>query len=168
MRPENSLLLCPEDSETQVSWSLEVCNQGNKGDSTCLPLTSACRSFFFFFDIGEFKHHGLKETGLSGAAQGCFTKQQVAPGLPSLGCKSYYRYHSSLSLYSLPLCLLSFHHSVVKNLPVMQETQVQSLGWEDPLKEEMATHSSTLAWKILWTEEPGGLQFTESQGVGYN
>ena len=48
--------------------------------------------------------------------------------------------------------------SVVKNLPIMQETQVQSLGQEDPLEKEMATHSSILAWKIPWTEEPGGLQ----------
>ena len=45
----------------------------------------------------------------------------------------------------------------VKNLPAMQETQVQSLGQEDPLEEEMATHSSILALEILWTEEPGGL-----------
>ena len=43
-------------------------------------------------------------------------------------------------------------------LPVMQETWVQSLSWEDPLEKEMATHSSTLAWKISWMEEPGGLQ----------
>ena len=48
--------------------------------------------------------------------------------------------------------------SMVKNLPVMQEMQVQSLGQEDPLEKEMATHSSILAWEILWTEEPGGLQ----------
>ena len=47
---------------------------------------------------------------------------------------------------------------VVKNLPAMQETQVQSLGREDPLEKEMATHSRIHAWKILWTEEPGGLQ----------
>ena len=48
----------------------------------------------------------------------------------------------------------------VKNLPTMQETQetqVQSLGWEDPLEEEMATHSGILAWEIPWTEEPGGV-----------
>ena len=45
----------------------------------------------------------------------------------------------------------------VKNLPGMQETQVGSLGWEDPLEKEMATHSNILAWKIPWTEEPGGL-----------
>ena len=47
---------------------------------------------------------------------------------------------------------------MVKNLPAMQETRVQSLGWEDPLEKEMATHSSILAWEIPWTEEPGGLQ----------
>ena len=47
---------------------------------------------------------------------------------------------------------------MVKNLPAMQETQVQSLGWEDPLEKEMATHSSILAWETPWTEEPGGLQ----------
>ena len=46
---------------------------------------------------------------------------------------------------------------MVKNLPAMQETQIQSLGWEDPLKKEMAAHSSILTWKIPWTEEPGGL-----------
>ena len=45
-----------------------------------------------------------------------------------------------------------------KNLPAMQETQVQSLGWEDPLEKEMATHSSILAWETPWTEGPGGLQ----------
>ena len=51
----------------------------------------------------------------------------------------------------------------VTNLPAMQETQVQSLGREDPLEKKMATHASTLAWKILWTEEPGGLQSMGSQ-----
>ena len=48
--------------------------------------------------------------------------------------------------------------SVVKNPPAKQETQVQSLGWEDPLEKEMATHSSILAWIVPWTEKPGGLQ----------
>ena len=47
---------------------------------------------------------------------------------------------------------------MVKNLPAMQETQVRSLGQEDPLKKSIATHSSILAWRIPWTEEPGGLQ----------
>ena len=56
----------------------------------------------------------------------------------------------------------------VKNLPEMQETQVQSLGWEDPLEKEMASHSSTIAWKIPWTEELCGLQSTGSQRVGHD
>ena len=75
--------------------------------------------------------------------------------------------------------LLLFSHSVVlrvaslaaqriKRLPAMQETRVQSLGWEDPLEKETATHSSTLAWKIPWTEEPGRLQSTGSQRVGHD
>ena len=52
---------------------------------------------------------------------------------------------------------------MVKHLSAMQETWVRSLGWEDPLEKEMAAHSSTLAWKIPWTEEPGGLQPMGSQ-----
>ena len=56
----------------------------------------------------------------------------------------------------------------LKNLPAVQETWVQSLGWEDPLGKEMATHSSILAWKISWTEEPGGLQSMGSQRVGHD
>ena len=55
---------------------------------------------------------------------------------------------------------------MVKNLPAMQETQVQFLGQEDPLENEMATHSSILAWRISWTEEPVGLESVGSQRVG--
>ena len=56
----------------------------------------------------------------------------------------------------------------VKCLPAMQETRVRSLGWEDPLEKAMAPHSSTLAWKIPWTEEPGGLQSVGSPRVGHD
>ena len=56
----------------------------------------------------------------------------------------------------------------VKRLPAMQETQVQSLGQEDPLEKEMATHSSILAWKIPWTEEPGRLQSMGLQRVRHD
>ena len=56
---------------------------------------------------------------------------------------------------------------MVKNLPVMQETQVPSLGQEDPLEESMATHSSVLAWEIQGTKEPGGLQSTGLQRLGH-
>ena len=56
----------------------------------------------------------------------------------------------------------------VKRLPAMQETWFRSLDQEDPLEKEMATHSSTLAWKIPWTEKPGGLQPMGSQRVGHD
>ena len=57
---------------------------------------------------------------------------------------------------------------MVKNLPAVQETQVQSLGQEDPLEKDMATHSRILAWEIPWTEGPGGLQSMGLQRVGHN
>ena len=56
----------------------------------------------------------------------------------------------------------------IKRLPAMQETQARSLGWEDPLEKEMATHSSILAWRIPWTEEPDGLRSMGSQRVGHD
>ena len=55
----------------------------------------------------------------------------------------------------------------ITNLPAKQETQIRSLGGEDPLENEMATYSSILVWTIPWTEEPGGLQSMESQRVGH-
>ena len=57
---------------------------------------------------------------------------------------------------------------MVKHLPTMRETCVQSLGWEDPLEKEMAIHSSTLAWKIPWMEEHGSLQSMGSQRIGHD
>ena len=57
---------------------------------------------------------------------------------------------------------------IVKNLPAVQETWVQSLGWGDPLEKGMAIYSSILAWRILWTEEPGGLQSMGLQRVGHD
>ena len=56
----------------------------------------------------------------------------------------------------------------LKNLPAMQETEVPSLGWEDPLEQEVASHSRILAWSIPWTEEPGELQSMESQRVRHD
>ena len=57
---------------------------------------------------------------------------------------------------------------MVKNPPAMQQNWVRSLGWEDPLEESIATHHNILAWRIPWTEEPGGLQSTGSQRVGHD
>ena len=66
-------------------------------------------------------------------------------------------------LVSLFGVLVSIVAQTVKNLPAMQETQVQSLGQEDPLEKDIATHSSILAWRIPWTKEPGRLQSMGSQ-----
>ena len=57
---------------------------------------------------------------------------------------------------------------LVKNPPAMRETWIRSLGWEDPLEKEVATHSNILAWRIPWTEEPGGLQSMGLQRVGHD
>ena len=70
--------------------------------------------------------------------------------------------------YTLIESKVSLMAQMVKNLPAMQKTQVGSLGREDPLEEEMATHSSILAWKIPWTEEPGRLQSMRLQRVEHN
>ena len=64
--------------------------------------------------------------------------------------------------------LASLVAHMAENPPAMQETWVWSLGWEDPLEKEMATHSRILAWRIPWTEEPGGLQSMRSQRVGHD
>ena len=66
------------------------------------------------------------------------------------------------------MCWASLVAQTVKHLPTMWEIRVQSLGQEDPLEKEMATHSSTFAWKIPWTKEPGRLQSMGSQRVGHD
>ena len=70
--------------------------------------------------------------------------------------------------YLLHLYFYTLVAQRLKHLPAMWETWVRSLGWEDPLEKEMATHSSILAWRIPWMEEPGGLQFMGLQRVGHN
>ena len=70
-----------------------------------------------------------------------------------------------LLLYLLGTSLVA---QLVKNLPAVQEIWVRSLGWEDPLETVMATHSSILAWRIPWTEKPGGLESMGSQRAGYD
>ena len=76
----------------------------------------------------------------------------------SISISNLYLYH----LYIFPV------GSVVKNLSGIQEMRVQSLGWEDPLEKEMATHSNISAWEIPWTEEPGRLQSMGSQRGRHN
>ena len=80
--------------------------------------------------------------------------------------------HTGNYLHSIYIMFMTIWASLmaqmVKNPPAVQETWVRSLGWEDPLEEGIANHSSTLAWKIPWTEEPGGPQFMGSQRVGHD
>ena len=96
------------------------------------------------------------------------------PPLPiSSDLRSTYHISTTIRLLSLLLELTPPHMAalvawLVKNLPVMQETWVQSLGLEDTLEKEMATHSSILAWRIPWTEKPSRLQSTGSQRVGHD
>ena len=78
-------------------------------------------------------------------------------GKPAVVCSSWYGF--------IPIATWWLR---LKRLPTMQETRVRSLGREDPLEKEMATHSSTLAWGIPWTEEYGGPQSMGSQRVGHN
>ena len=75
---------------------------------------------------------------------------------------------SKLNVISLEILRTSLVAQRVKRLPSMQETWVRSLGGEDPLEKEMATHSSILAWKTSWMEKPGGLQSMETQRVGHD
>ena len=81
------------------------------------------------------------------------------------GCFSL---HHLLPFEHMPLDCPSGFPEMVKDLPAMKETQVQSLGQEDPLEEGMASHSSILAWEIPWTEKPGRLQSVGLQGVRYD
>ena len=74
----------------------------------------------------------------------------------------------SSGLLSQKITQVSLVAQMVKNLPAMQETWVRFLGWKDPLEKEMAIHSSTLAWKIPWTEELDRLQSMGSQRVGHD
>ena len=69
---------------------------------------------------------------------------------------------------TMPLYIRALVAQTVKRLSTMQETQVRSLGQEDPLEQKMAIHSSTITWKIPWTEEPGRLQSMGSQRVGHD
>ena len=84
-----------------------------------------------------------------------------------LGAHCYSR-HLALQNYVVPKGQAFLVAQTVKNLPAIQETWVSSLGQEDPLEKRTATHSSILAWRIPWTEEPGGLPFMGLQRISHN
>ena len=107
----------------------------------------------------------------------------IATGPPGKSCKHFLKESTFISslrdisqspkaneqLSKYSLCTqASLVAQLVKNPPVMQETWVRSLGWEDPLEKGKAAHSSILAWRIPWTEEPGGLQPVGSQRIRHN
>ena len=80
----------------------------------------------------------------------------------------FVRIHIYVHTYIHTYIWASVVAQTVKNLPAMCETSVQSLGWEDPLEKEVATHSGILAWRIPWTEEPGKVQSMGSKKVGHS
>ena len=97
------------------------------------------------------------------------TTLPLYPSLPAQLLCSTYTACSHLSFYNyIPKRGASLVAQMVKNLPAVQETWVPSLDWEDPLKEGRATNSSILAWRIPWTEEPGGLQSIGSHRVRHD
>ena len=103
--------------------------------------------------------HGLQHTRPS-----CLS---LPPRAYSNLCPLIGRCHPTISPSSFVFDL-SLVAQKVKRLPTMGETQVRSLGWEDPLEKEMTTHSSILAWRIPWTQEPGKLWFIGLQRVGHH
>ena len=80
----------------------------------------------------------------------------------------FVRIHIYVHTYIHTYIWASVVAQTVKNLPAMCETRVQSLGWDDPLEKEVATHSGILAWRLPWTEEPGKVQSTELQTVKHD
>ena len=99
---------------------------------------------------------GMSKAQLVAMGKGCIEKclvhREVGLGILYFQCVSGSIFERDLQRVGFP------GGSMVKNLPAKQETEVPSLGWEDPLEKEMATHSSILTWEIPWTGKPGGLQ----------
>ena len=109
------------------------------------------------------------DRGAWGARVHGVTKNQTRQSTPTQQIKT--RFFQFSSFYFCNTMLLSQDFPVaqmVKNLSAMQQTQVRSMGWEDPLEKEMAIHSSIPAWRIPWTEEPGGLQPMGLQRIGHD
>ena len=117
-------------------------------------------------NIGNFMgFHLILEKGLSTCSSTLVWRipWTEKPGrLQSMGSQRVRHEWAYTHIYVNPKLLTSLVAQRLKRLPAMWETWVQSLGWDNPLEKEMATHSSILAWRIPWTEEPGGLQSKES------
>ena len=118
-----------------------------------LPATRAT------WDQSLFQEHPLEKIKATHSSIPAWRISWTSPW----GRKEYMTEQLSLSLFWTSLMA-----QPVRSLPAMQEIWIWSLGWEDPLEKEMATHSSILVWNIPWTEKPGRLQFMGSQRVGHN
>ena len=94
--------------------------------------------------------------------------QQASEPKGTQGLQAAYFHPWAWNGYLLQYSWASLVAQTVKNAPAFQETWVPSLGWEDPLEEDMAIHSSILAWRIPWTEEPGGLQSLGSKKIRHD
>ena len=125
--------------------------------------------------------HTMEKSGQQGTKISTYFRKKSFCLLCNLGWSSYKTWVGSGSqsrmgrrgkwVFVMPergMHWASLVDQMVKHLPAMWETRVWSLGWEDPLEKEMATHCSTPAWKIPWMEEPGGLQSMGSQRVGHD
>ena len=141
------------------------CSAGDAGDLDSLPpsgrsprggngnpLHYSCLGNPMERGVWQATVHGVTRVGHDWAVHACFKHCE------SLHTCNIQYYTSTISLVA----------QFVKNLPAVQETQVQFLGWEDPLEKEMAIHSSIVAWRIPWTEEPGGLQSMGFARVGHD
>ena len=106
--------------------------------------------------------------GICGESTVCVLVHYQALELGSLISKLKVTDQDTIFSFTLSVSWVSLVAQTVKSPPATQETWVRSLGWENPLEKEMATHSSIVAWRILWTEEPGGLQSVGSQRIGHD
>ena len=142
----------------------ELLRGGDAGRSLTYRCGSAAQQIY----KGEHRQrrHGilLKDTPLQ--EEGC---HGVETTIQSIGVKITILMTTSFNLSALAfMSMSSLVAQMVKNLPVIWKTRVQSLGWEDPLEKGMTTHSSILAWRIPWAEEPGRLQSMGLQRVGHD
>ena len=137
---------------------------------TCFTCVRLYVTLLMDYNSPGFSIHGLLQAstgvGCYVLLQGIFPTQDLNPGL--LHCRQIFHNWATREALNSVWKWDSLVAHLVKNLPAMQTTCVWSLGGEDPLEKQMVTHSSTLAWRIPWTEEPGGLQSMGSQRVGHN
>ena len=162
--------VCQEKKERYSEWAVEISQQvpGEYVQDRVLRSPTQGREYRMrqaeFIHMGEFYHdRGFSILGAPQRGRANKLMRTLLEAFPEMLQKPEWTFWST-------------HYdergspggSVLTNLPAMKETWVRSLGWEDPLEEEMATHFNILAWRIPWTEEPGGLQSQGSQRVRHN